>query len=193
MENLTSIAMRLSEDEIKQLMHLRKKGEQAAIKLRRRRDELSIELKKVEERLADITGESTPGAAGRRRRPGKNAAAKPGRAPRGGAEAPAGKSVRKPARKPARAKAAKAARIESAGETRGRKLSPNGLTAAVRSILAEAGAPLNANQIIEALPGAGFKINDAQLAKKRVSVLLASQKKYFTSVARGIYTLKIRE
>ena len=193
MKNLTSIAMQLSEDEIRQLMRLRKKGEQEAIKLRRRHDRLAAELKKVEKRLAGITGESTPGAVGRPGRPAKKAAVKPGRAPKGKAQVPAGKPGRGSGSKPAGATAANAVRIGGASETRGRKLSPNGLAAAVRSVLADAGTPLNAHQIVEALPGVGFKVDDNRLVKKRVSVLLASQKKYFTSVTRGIYTVKVRE
>ncbi|MDR2392324.1 MAG: hypothetical protein LBE84_11690, partial [Planctomycetota bacterium] len=123
MKNLTNIAMQLSEDEIRQLMRLKKKGGQLAIRLRRRRDKIAAELEKLDRQLARITGNITPAETGRTRGTGKKTAGKPGRKPKGESGNPAGKSGRRPGRKPSRKPAG--TRVGGEGETRGRKLSPN--------------------------------------------------------------------
>lgn len=76
---------------------------------------------------------------------------------------------------------------KAAGTGKRRRLN---LSAAVRDVFAQADAPLKAAQVVEGLPGVGMKVKDEADMKKRVSVVLASQKKYFEQVQRGVYQLK---
>jgi hypothetical protein len=62
-----------------------------------------------------------------------------------------------------------------------------GLTEAVIKVVAEAGEPLRAREIVEALPGVGFKVKSIKDARKRVSIVLSSQKNKFVKVGRGLY------
>lgn len=64
------------------------------------------------------------------------------------------------------------------------------LSAAVREVFAKAKNPLKAAQVVEGLPDVGVKVKNEADMKKRVSVVLASQKNYFEQVQRGVYQLK---
>lgn len=88
-------------------------------------------------------------------------------------------------RKPAAAAPAKAAK---GGKKKSRRRT--NLTGAVRDILTKAGEPLRASQVVDALPEAGIKVADVSDMRKRISVVLASQKKTFEQVSRGMYQLK---
>ncbi len=44
--------------------------------------------------------------------------------------------------------------------------------------------------MVEGLPDVGVKVKNEADMKKRVSVVLASQKNYFEQVQRGVYQLK---
>ncbi len=171
---LKSIAMQLSDAEIQELIQFRKIGDKRVVALRRRRDKLADNLAKVERELARLTGGADAAEAPRRvRRPGKR-----GRP----AKAQDGAKPEKKVKKAAKAKKAPG---------RGGKKSPRlNLSAAVREIFAKAGAPLKASQVVDALPEAGIKVSNVADMRKRISVVLASQKNHFEQVERGVYQLK---
>ncbi len=63
-------------------------------------------------------------------------------------------------------------------------------TAAVREVFVQAAQPLRAAEVVERLESVGVKVKDVTDMKKRVSVILASQKNSFEQVERGVYQLK---
>ena len=77
-----------------------------------------------------------------------------------------------------------------AGKRKPRKGRRVNLTAAVREVFAQSSEPLRASQVVDALPGAGIKVANVSDMRKRISVVLASQKKSFEQVGRGIYRLR---
>lgn len=91
-------------------------------------------------------------------------------------------------RKPAAVK--KAATGKPRGRRKGATSRNNNLSAAVREIFANAGQPLKARDVVDALPGVGVKVKDLADMRKRISVVLASQKNHFEQVSRGLYQLK---
>ena len=162
--NLKSIAMKLTDSDIQELIRLRKQGDKKTVALRKKRDKLAAELARVDAQLAKAGVEIDAGEA------------QP--APRG----------RKPRGRPA-STAKKAATKTSASGRKGRKPRTN-LSAAVREVFARAGGPLKASQVVDGLPEAGIKVKSVPEMRKRISVVLASQKNYFEQVERGVYQLR---
>lgn len=159
--NLQSIAMRLSESEIQELVRLKKMGDKKVVELRKRRDKLAAELARLDARLEKMAGGAVE--------------AKPAPARRG----------RKPAAEKAEAKAPRGRKV--AARKGGRRLN---ISAAVRKVFQQAGTPLKASQVVDGLPEAGLKVKNVSDMRKRVSVVLASQKNHFEQVERGVYQLK---
>lgn len=162
-KKLQSIAAQLTEDDIQEIIRIKKTSDKRSVALMKRRDKLAAQLAAVEAELAAVAGTSAPAAGKRRGR-------KPGR---------------KPGVKPAAAGAKKVA-------TRGRKKAAgrrNNFSAAVREVFAQAGTPLKASQVVDGLPAAGVKVKDVSEMRKRVSVVLAQHKNYFEQVERGVYRL----
>lgn len=157
---LESIARQLSENEIKELMRLKKTGDKKTIALQKKRDKIAAQLADIDAQLAALLGEA-PAAAPRRGRPAKKA---------GAAKTAAG------ARKTGKRRAGKGGRTN--------------LSAAVREVFARAGGPLKAREVVAALPEAGIKVKNEADMRKRISVVLASQKNHFEQVSRGVYQLK---
>ena len=159
-KNLKTIASQLTEDDIQELMRLKRTGGKKAVALQKKRDKLAADLAKVEAQLAELTGDVV---------------AKPRRG-------------RKPAARktaaPAKAKAGK----KTTGARRGKRRV--NLTATVRDIITQAGSPQRARDIVDALPGMGVKVKDIADMRKRISVVLASQKNSFEQVSRGMYQIK---
>lgn len=167
--SLKTIASQLTEADIQELMRLKRTGGKKVVSLQKKRDKLAADLAKVEAQLAQLTGEEAPKARrGRKPGSGKTAGRKP--------------AVRKKAAAPAAAKGKK----KVAGK-RGGKIN---LTATVRDIINQAGSPQRARDIVEALPGKGVKVKDTADMRKRISVVLASQKNSFEQVSRGMYQVK---
>ncbi len=167
---LAAIAMELSEEDLQELLRLKKTGGKKADALRKKRDRLAADLAKAEAELAKLTGGETP-AKRRGRKPGRPAAAAAGaeKKTRGRKAGPA-KGTKKRARRGA-----------------GRRVN---FTAAVRDVFVKAGTPLRAAEVVENLAASGVAVKDAADMKKRVSVILASQKNSFEQVDRGLYQLK---
>lgn len=163
---LKSIAMQLSEDDIQELIRFRKVGGKKVIALQKKRAKLAADLEKIDAQLARMTGEAE--APKRGRRPGK---AKPGR--------------------PAKAKTEKAAKTPGKKAVgRPKKSRRVNLSAAVREVFSRAGTPLKAKDVVDALPEVGIKVANVADMRKRISVVLASQKNSFEQVERGVYQLK---
>jgi hypothetical protein len=152
---LATIAKELSEEDIQELIRLKKTGDKRVVALRRKRDKIAAALEKVEAELAGLLPDEAPAKRGAKRG-GKKRGAKPGPKP---------------------------------GAKRGAKRNVN-FTAAVRDVLVQAGQPLRAAEVVERLPAAGIKVKDVTDMKKRVSVILASQKNSFEQVERGVYQIK---
>lgn len=150
---LQNIAQRLSENDIHELLRLKKMGDKKVVALQKKRDKLAADLAKAEAQLAKLLGDA-PAKPRRGRKPGTKKAAAP-----------------------------------AAGRKK-RKSSRVNLSAAVREVFARAGAPLRAREVVDALPDVGVKVKDVTDMRKRVSVVLASQKSYFEQVERGVYQLK---
>ncbi len=167
---LAAIARELSEEDLQELLRIRKTGDKKVDGLRKKRDKLAADLAKAEAELAQLTGGAETRKKRRGRKPGRPAAAE-------------GAARAKPGRKPGAKKAAKK------GPGRGGKRRVN-FTAAVRDVFVSAGTPLRAAEVVERLAEAGAKIKDTADMKKRVSVILASQKNSFEQVDRGLYQLK---
>lgn len=156
---LAAIAKQLSEDDIQELMRLKKMGDKRVVALQKKRDRLAASLESVDSELADLLGSET--AAPKRGRRGRKPAA---------AKSPAVKKV--------------------AGRRRGKPARNNNLSAAVREVFGRAGAPLKAREVVEALPSVGMKVKNEADMRKRISVVLASQKNHFEQVSRGVYQLR---
>lgn len=90
-----------------------------------------------------------------------------------------------PARRTRKTRAAKPV----AGKGRKAKRGGAGLTDAVREILSKSSTPMRASEIVDALPGEGVSVKDVQATRKRVSIILASQKKSFAQSGRGLYKI----
>ncbi len=161
---LKSIAAQLTEDEIQEIIKLKKMGDKKNAVLIRKRDKLAAQLADVEAELAKRSG-------------GKIAPAQPKRRGR----KPASESSA-PVRKTAGSKPA--GRRRAAGSRR------NNFSASVREVFAQAGTPLRARQVVEGLPGVGVKVKDESDMRKRVSVVLAQHKNHFEQVERGVYRLR---
>ncbi|MCC8180608.1 MAG: hypothetical protein LIP23_06845, partial [Planctomycetes bacterium] len=87
--------------------------------------------------------------------------------------------------------AAKRGRKGKVVAARGKKpLGRGDFSNAVREVFTKAGAPLRAKDVVDGLPGAGIKVDDVADMRKRVSVVLASQKNHFQQVERGVYQLR---
>lgn len=157
---LQSIAMQLSESDIQELIRLKKMGDKRVVALQKKRDKLASDLAKVEAQLSKLVGDAE---APRRGRPRKSA---------GPAKTAGG---------------AKTGARKKAGRTKSKRLN---LSAAVREAFSRAGTPLKARDIVDALPAAGIKVKNVSDMRKRVSVVLASQKNHFEQVERGVYQLK---
>ncbi len=71
----------------------------------------------------------------------------------------------------------------------GRSPRRNNLSAAVREVFKKSGKPLKASDVVDGLPEFGVKVKDVADMRKRISVVLASQKAYFKPVERGVYKL----
>ncbi len=167
---LAAIARELSEDDLQELLRLKRTDGKLVAELSRKRDKLAEELAKADAELARLTG----GAAPAKRRGRRKAAEKSAEA-----EAPEMKQRAKPGPKPGSKRMAK----------RGGRRKVN-FTAAVRDVFAKAGTPLRAAEVVGLLSDSGMKIKDPADLKKRVSVVLASQKNSFEQVERGLYKLK---
>jgi pyruvate/2-oxoglutarate dehydrogenase complex dihydrolipoamide acyltransferase (E2) component len=165
---LQSIAAQLSEDEINQLIKIKKMGGKKSAALLKKRDKLAAQLAAVEAELARLSG---------------------------GKVAPSAQPKRR-GRKPAAAKAAKTAKAAApAKKTAGRKKKAAGsrrinFSASVREVFTQAGTPLKASQVVDGLPGVGVKVKDISDMRKRVSVVLAQHKNHFEQVERGVYRLR---
>ena len=158
---LQRIAMQLSESDIQELIRLKKMGDKKVIALQKKRDKLASDLAKVEAQLSKLMGDVE---APKRGRPRKNA---------GPAKTAGGRKTGGARKK--------------AGRAKSKRLN---LSAAVREALSRAGTPLKAKDIVEALPDVGIKVANVSDMRKRVSVVLASQKNYFEQVERGVYQLR---
>lgn len=182
--NLLNIAMGLSEKELKELVRLKKDGSKKLTALRRERKKLQTALDKVDSEIAMFTGESVepaaPKTAARGRRRAKAKAAPKARG--------AKKTVKKTAKiaKTAGKKAAKTAKTTARG---GVKIKAGGLTNAVKQILGQSAQALRAGDIVEKLPEVGFKVKNEAALRKRVSIVLATQKKNFKQAGRGLYQI----
>lgn len=53
----------------------------------------------------------------------------------------------------------------------------------------DANDSLRAADIVDKLPGFGYKVKDVAATRKRVSIVLATQKKNFEQVGRGLYRI----
>ena len=148
---LATIAKELSEEDIQELIRLKRTDDKKVVALRKKRDRLAAALAKADAELAKVSGEAAPV-----KRAARKQRAKPG---------------------------------PKAGSKRGGKRRVN-FTAAVREVFAQAKGPLRAAEVVEALPGVGVKVKDVADMKKRVSVVLASQKNSFEQVERGVYQIK---
>ena len=153
-KNLLSIAMGLSEKDIKELIRLKKNGGKKLLELRRERKKLAAALAKIDMQLAEY-GEGDASAAPRKTRRKKGSGRKPA------------KVTKKRARK------------------NGRRAV--GLTEAVRNVVAKASKPVRASEVVDALPEAGFTVRDVAATRKRVSIILATQKGSFRQAGRGLY------
>ena len=169
-KNLLTIAMGLSEKDIKELMRLKKDGSKKLVELRRERKKLLTALKKINDQIVAFGGEdifnmdsSAPKTRGRK--PGRKAAAT------GAAPATRKKSVK----------------AKSTGK--GKRLVSGGLTDAVRQVLVDAGDSRRAADIVDKLPKFGYKVKDIGAIRKRVSIVLATQKKNFEQIGRGLYRI----
>ncbi len=147
---LAAIAKSLSENDIQELIRLKKTGDKRVIALTKKRDRIAAKLAEVEAEIAKLTGESLPSKRGPRKQRGK------------------------PGPKP--------------GAKRGKRRV--NFTAAVREVFVQAKQPLRAAEVVERLETVGLKVKDVTDMKKRVSVILASQKNSFEQVERGVYQLK---
>lgn len=167
---LLSLAKRLSDNDVKELLRLRRLEDRKSIGLRKRRDKLAAEIARIDAQLAKLGGEeeAEPEARPRAR---KGAAKKRGRKP--GVAAAAAKKTAAPR-----------------GRKGGKKGRRQNLSAAVRQVFTNAGEPLKASQVVDALPGVGVAVKDVAEMRKRISVVLASQKNHFETVERGVYRLK---
>lgn len=158
--SLKSIAAQLSEEEIQELVRIKKMSDKKTVGLMKKRDKLVSQLAAIDAELAKLTGGKKAAPTQPKRRGRKPAAA----------AAPAAK------KKPGRKKA-----------VRGRR---SNFSASVRDVFAQAGVPLKASQVVDALPGVGVKVKDVSDMRKRVSVVLAQHKNYFEQVERGVYRLR---
>lgn len=75
------------------------------------------------------------------------------------------------------------------GPARGTKRGKVNFVAKMREVFEQAGEPLRAREIVDALPGVGVKMKDIPYTRKRVSVALATNK-CFEQVERGVYRLR---
>lgn len=174
---LQTIANQLTESDIQELIRIKKMGDKKTVALRKKRDKLAANLARIDAQLEKMTG--SPEEA-------KPARAKRGRKPKAAA-APAKKTATK------RKKAAKPETQDAPakrGAPRGKRSAGTSLSATVRQIFADAGTPLKASQVVDSLPGAGIKVKSIPDMRKRISVVLASQKNHFQQVERGLYQLK---
>ena len=166
---LLTIAKQLSGNDLEELLRLRKMEEKKVSDLHKTRDKLVADLAKVEKQLAklDSGAESAPKTRKKRgRKPASEA-----------------KAETAPARKAGKKKAG----AKKGAKKRSRRLN---LSAAVREVFARAARPLKASEVVDGLPAAGIKIADVSAMRKRISVVLASQKNHFEQVERGVYQLK---
>lgn len=91
-------------------------------------------------------------------------------------------------RKPAAEKAGTKVGAKTVGrKRRGKRMN---ISAAVREVFAKMDEPLRASQVVDALPDVGLPVKDVQAMRKRISVVLASQKNRFEQVDRGVYRLR---
>lgn len=164
-KNLMSIAMGLSEKELMELVRLKKDGGKKLVELRRERNKLATAIAKIDKKLAEY-GEGAADAGDVETAPRKT------RRGRG-----RGRKAAKAAVKPA---------SKTKGAGRGKRRAA-GLTEAVRNVVANAADPVRASDIVDALPGVGFKVKDVAATRKRVSIILATQKGSFQQVGRGLY------
>ncbi len=164
---LAAIARELSDADLQEILKYRKTGDKKVDALRKKRDRLAESLEKAEAELAKLTGDEAP-AKRRGRKPGRPAAAGAGK-------------------KAKQAKAGKPAAKRKPRSGSGRRVN---FTAAVRDVFVKTGGSLRAAEVVEHLAEAGIKTTDVPDMKKRVSVILASQKNSFEQVDRGLYRLK---
>ena len=187
-KNLMSIAMGLSDKEIIELVRLKKTGGKKMVELRRERKKLLTSLARIDKKIATFGGvavEETVEEAPVKTRRGKGRgrkAAKP--ATKAAKATKSDKVAKKAAKAPKAPKAPKATKIKR-GRKGGRRIA--GLTDAVRKVVAGATQPMRASDIVDALPGSGFKVADVSMIRKRVSIILATQKGSFKQVGRGLY------
>lgn len=162
--------MGLSEKEIMQLARLKKDGGKKLAVLRKERKKLADALARIDGQIAGLGGSPLgDDAPAKRTRSAKKAVPEKRRTRKAAVKA-ASKPAGKAASKPRRGKAGKI-----------------GLTEGVRKALSQANDPLRASDIVDALPGLGYKVKDVAATRKRVSIVLATQKNNFTQVARGLY------
>jgi|GEM_PF-2586248 hypothetical protein len=170
-KDLLTIAMGLSEKDIKELMRLKKDGSKKLGELRRERKKLLTALKKINDQIVSYGGEDifnmdSPATKRRGRKPGKKSTL--------AEKAPTSKR-----KKPTKANSG----------AKGKRLISGGLTDAVRKVLVDANDSLRAADIVDKLPGFGYKVKDVAAIRKRVSIVLATQKKNFEQVGRGLYRI----
>lgn len=160
MENmLLRLALRLSDNEIRELLHLKRGSAKKLAALHRERTALVNKLEKLDRRIAAMTEKHDPS---------KRMAAAGAMEPDENYEA----ETAAPSRK------LKIAR-------KGRR--PGKLTAAILKIMDGAdGQALRSSQIVDALPGVGLKVDDKQKTRQAVSMLL-SRRRYFKRVGPGLY------
>ncbi len=152
-KTLQSIASQLSEDDIQEIIRLKKAGGKRVAALQRKRNRLAAEIERIDAELAGLSD--------------------------GTGAAPRHKRGRKPGKKNTASKTTKKKHT-------GRR---NNLSAAVRSIFQKTNKPLKASQVVDSLPKAGIHVADIADMRKRISVVLASQKNHFKQVSRGLYQL----
>lgn len=153
-------------------------------KLDAQRAKLLAQLEAVDRQIAEIGGEQ-PAKPARKttRKPGRKAAAakKAVAAPR------AAKGAKKAVKAVKTAKRAKAAGIVKSG--RGGRRQPGGLMDSLVKVMVAEGRPMNRREIVDALPGVGYKVVKDSATLKAVSQLFLTRKDDFEKIDRGLYRL----
>lgn len=167
---LQSIAKKFTESDLEAILRFKRMGGEKLERLQRKREKAAASLAEIDRQIAELTDGAAPKRRGR----------KPG----------AGKAKAAPAAKSAARKGGRKASAVKGGTRRGTKKRRVNLSAAVREVFARVDSPLKASQVVDGLPDVGVKVADVAAMRKRISIVLASQKKNFESVGRGVYELK---
>lgn len=209
MDKLARIAMDLSENEIKQLLKLKKVGGKRLATLRAKRARAAAALAELDRKIDALSAgdEGDAGSAPKRgkrgpgRKPGRKGAAKRGRKAKANAAdntAEKAESAAKPGRRgrkaSGKAKAAKTVKAARAGKKVAGKRGGNqskwartGLSAAIRDTFGGKGETLRSGDIMQRLEANGLTISNPAVIRRKVASILATQKKVYEMVERGLY------